>query len=401
MKLVFIIFFVSLSISNSFAQPSEMIFPAYFEKILIKENGKTVEANRLIIETRYAYFKADSNGILQSTPIPLKTEHPTHKDTLFIQRIPGVHSYLITLDGTETKIYFPSNNIHYNDASIYDFKQYPFYKRLFTGMISNPLAYSNKEVAIISLTNLVEWNDLETYNAEIHDKPPVRNGTITTNLVDAIQLVPNIPNTIQKPDSVIQVLFRNSINELVQDCKLSFLIDDKVVPLELISCETVGYGYCSYLIPDEYRNDRVRYQRIIAFHEDYQADTFHLNIGSQQFYLFKKGEPWICMGQKVPYKKPSSDYILAVSINSNVSFDSLARMYDLTIDSLLLNDPFEDNNLKRAYCSFKSHVDDNTKRKSVAKMNQNGRIIYPMAIAYNESYKYIVGLGNEVYVAIE
>jgi hypothetical protein len=398
-KLTIFILLFFISTDESYAQPGIGSFPAYFEKTLITENGKTIDASKLTVEIRYAYYKVDSaSGILLRSPITWKAEHPVQMDTLYIQRIPGIHSYLITLNGTETKIYFPTNNIPYTDASIYDFEKYSLYKRLFAEKIADPLNNSNKEIALINVTCIIEWNELETYDAETHDRPPNKARPIPVNQVTKKPIVPNNQNTIQKPDSVIQVLFRNSNNELIQDCRISLLLDaGKVVPLELISCD----NYCYYLMPDGYRKRSERYQRIIVFHEDYLTDTFHINIGNQQFYLFKEGEPWICMSNKIPYRNPTSEYMLAVRINSTISFDSLAHLYDLTIDSLLMDDPFGGDGLNKAYCSFKSHVDEDAQRKAVIKINQDGRIIFPLVITYIESYEHIVSLGNEVSVLFE
>ena len=404
MKLVIIsILFVLTSAVASFSQPGGSYFPACFKKTLITENGKTVDANRLIVKVRYAYCKKDTlTDINQRVPVTWKEEHPVNNDTIFLQQIPGIHSYLITLDRTETKIYFPSKNIPCQDASIYKLNDYPNYYELFAKKIADPLQYSDKKVAILNVTNIIEWNKLEAYDEGTQDSQPHKNPLKSVNQITLIPIVPNLQNTIQKPDSVIQVLFRNSDNELVQDCRLSLLYgEDKFVPLELLSYETEGYGYGYYLIPNGYREPRERYQRIIAFHEDYQIDTFHINIGNHQFYLFKDGEPWICIGNKIPYKKPKSKYMLVAPLNSTISFDTLALHYDMTIDSLLMNDPFGGDGLKKAFCSFKRFVDEDTQLKVIDEINKYGRIIYPLYITYSESYEQIVGLGNGVSVLFE
>ena len=100
-KLTIFILLFFISTDESYAQPGIGSFPAYFEKTLITENGKTIDASKLTVEIRYAYYKVDSaSGILLRSPITWKAEHPVQMDTLYIQRIPGIHSYLITLNGT-------------------------------------------------------------------------------------------------------------------------------------------------------------------------------------------------------------------------------------------------------------------------------------------------------------
>jgi hypothetical protein len=399
LKLAISILLCFISIGNSIAQPKTYRVPAYFEKTTIIENGKAIDPKRLTIEIRYADFRVDSvRQKIMRFPVTWKVEHPVHNDTLLLQKIQGLHSYLLRKDGFETKIYFPTNNISYHDASIHDLKNDLNTAHLFRGKISDPMTYSTNEVAILNAVKIIEWNELVQYDAELHDKTPRVKATITAQQLSSTSLKHNSLNTVQKPDSVIQLLFRNSKNELLQHCKVSLLLEEgKVVPLDLISC----YNYCRYLIPTDYRKRTERYQRIIVFHEDYQTDTFQINIGNHQYYLFQNGEPWICIGNKIPFRKPKSEYMLAVPSNSSISFDSLARFYNLSIDSLLVEDPFDGDGLRRAYCSFNSNIDSFTQRKALNNINQNGRIIYPLCITYSESYEHIVGFGNEVWVSFE